>query len=324
MQMDEKVKYQLKKEMKQIEVPKQLDAHITQLYERHMEAKRGLSRYGKPSRVAAIVVSCLLFSGVAYASNLLYSMHAPGFNLSVSKNEGPVIEREQADEIRSFLYSVKGQLATGETAIIYAAELEKRKLPVLIKVSNPSLYTNMDDWRKQLPKSLANINVPQSFPGGFALVGGRIGLSTEPISVQDYNSYAGELKKRADETGNKMVWEKAKPSHSQNQIGISTPNVMYTNQSGDNVYVSYETIPNDETSIKINTNHDTTSEKINGEDSVYYSRNINNFLSETGVFQEITWIEKGEEGNILYRIFTESPTVKKQDLLLMLNNLKKS
>jgi hypothetical protein len=337
MSIENQLKMGFKQTARQFISSPRLDARIEQSFDAHVR-KQAKSRPGyfashKYGRIALVAVCLLLFSGVAYASTLLYSLQANNFTMEASGTSALRLSKDQLSEITGSLHQVRGQLAPGESAFVYIAALESIKLPeapeglALHRVNHPQPYTDINQWKQLLGKGFQNIKTPTVLPDGFtfnrAELEGPIGM----LDMDNYKKYNTLLKAQAAAAPEKIAWQKAvqEDAHEDQAVIPKSPRLVYTNSQKDQIEISYTLIPpsDKKVDIKVKTSDASSAEKVQVADKdAYYTVNNSNFLSDTGKSQEIVWVEQREGQTVMYHAATSSVNVTKADLLLVAGGLK--
>ncbi len=316
------VKRAIQREAEQITSPRQLDAQILTLFERHHQTRP----LPKPKRLyrASVIAACcmMLFTGVAYASSVLYILHTDSVQLEVTKDSAVNLPQATVKEISESLYDVQSQLAPGENAYAYVPELAQRNLPAVIRVANPTLFPDLTAWKEAITPYAAAVKLPTDIPQDFNLEGGRLQQAMEGTDPDKLNTYETTLKQTSQQTGGKLSWVKAETVQAP-QLGINTPNLLYTNKRNGQIQLSFQVIPDANTAVSVKTGDFATAEKVSvhGKEA-YISKQDNNFLTKTGYYLELSWIEAANGQSIVYQISTDDAAVTKDELLRMAASMK--
>jgi hypothetical protein len=337
MSIENQLKLAFKQSAEQLKKPHQLDARIEQLFDTHSQAKGILPKWfsssNKFTRIAVIAACLILFSGAAYASTLLYSMHSNHFKLEASSDSQLNFSQGQMKEIRGSINEVRSHLASGESAFIYIAELDKIKLPAaregagLSRINNPQPYLNINLWKDLTKKAFADFKTPTILPDGFTFTKGELENPIGIINMENVKKYYNLLKKKATAAQEKMAWQKAGAEDSiyDKDFISNSPRLIFTNNRYEQIEVSYTIIPasDKDTVMKHMVGDSSTAEKVRIADfEGYYTVNKNYIFNDTGYMQDINWLEQLNGQTIIYHVSTPSQNVTKADLVLVANNLK--
>jgi hypothetical protein len=337
MSIENQLKLEFKQMAQQLKRPHQLDTQIEQLFDTHFrknESSLKLSfSYKKYGRIAVITACLLFFSGVAYASALLYNLHSNHVSIEASSDSQLNFSQIQLNELRGFLSEVSDQLSPGESAFVYMTELDKIKFQGaphgqgLTKVNKPIMYSDFSQWKDLTKKDYGDLKTPTILPDGFTFIKGELNSPLGNIDVTNEKKYYTLLKKKAIAEDKKMAWQKAVPDDSNHEKEFiqDIPRLVYTNSDKDQIEISYMLLPKagNPITLKSRMSDSSTANKVTVSDfDAYYTVNKNNFMSETGTLQDINWIEQANGQTILYHVSSPSANVSKDELLLVANNLK--
>jgi hypothetical protein len=338
MSIDKQLKLGLKQTASQLSYPPGLDEHVYELFEKHAMKKaspRVAPRRKSWSRIAIIAASLLLFSGVAYASAILYKLQTTNLSIEVTEGTELHFSDTQLKQIRESIHEARQQLAPGESAFVYIAELDRIKLPGapsglgLMKVNQPAPYPDMKIWLELLNTTgnFSGIKIPVELPHGFTFNHGELESPTGMLDAVDMAKYYKPLQQQAAEANQAMAWQKAQARDigTKQDFITESPRLIYVNSSQDQIEISYSVTPtaSKNTDVKIKTSPSTTSEKLQvaGYDA-FYTLNSNSFLSDTGVVKDIHWLEQKDGRTIDYHVSSSSLNVSKEDLLLVANHMR--
>jgi hypothetical protein len=337
MSIENQLKHEFKQTAQQLKRPHQLDTQIEQLFDAHYRKQENSRKwsfsYKKYGSIAVIALCLLLFSGVVYASTLLYNLRSNHVSIEASGDSQLNFSQNQLNELRGFINEVSNHLSPGESAFVYMAELDKIKFPNvphgpgLNKVNNPVMYSDLNQWKELTKQDFGDLKTPTILPYGFSFIKGELESPLGNIDITNDKKYYTLLKKKAIAAEKKMAWQKAVPDdsiHDKDFIN-NIPRIVFTNSDKDQIEISYMLVPKTDKPIKFTSRMSdiSTAEKVQVADfDAYYTVNKNYFLSETGKLQDINWIEQVNGQTILYHVSSPSANVSKDELLLVANNLK--
>ncbi|TDG00393.1 hypothetical protein [Paenibacillus piri] len=318
MSIENQLKAEFQRYSDQLQYPRQLDDRIALLTRKGTAARRGII-----TRIALIAACIFLFSGIAYASNLLYTMQSHRVSVEVFSDAQAQLPDSLNAEIRSSFQQIRDQLTPGESAIMYVSELDKRKLPALIKVTQPVRYTDPEECAAIAGGLLKK---PAVLPQDYVLAWGEKEASSGMIDAHTYTRYKSLLEKQAADTKQNVVWQRAAQSVSASEAVMSRPGLIYVNSNQDRIEIRFQVMPtsNSQVGLKISTGTSTTAEKIDLSGKTgFYTRNNSTFLSDTGKLDTISWVEELSDGQTaLYEVSTSSSNVSKAELLLIADHMK--
>ncbi|OXM84885.1 hypothetical protein [Paenibacillus rigui] len=333
MSIEQQLKVQFRQEADSMVRPLQLDERIEQIYQESVsthdvpsvKALRSRTPYG---RVVVLAACLLLFSGIAYGSTVLYSLYSDRFSMEVSNAAELRFTTGQLQEIYHSMQQVRDQLAPGQSAWVYISALDSIQLPNapagtgLIRVNHPISYTDLDQWKQLAEQSLGRVKLPAALPEGFQFNRGELESLTGPVSATEVKSYYEPLKKKAAEEGKPMAWQEVTGSSPES---AASPRLLFTNIRQEQIEISVTRLTEPERSIhvKLGMGEGSSTEKVQvaGKDA-YYSVNANNFLSETGLYKDIQWLEAESGQTSIYHVSSPSREVTKEELVFVANQLK--
>jgi hypothetical protein len=335
MSIENQLKLAFRQSAQHLEQPFQLDAHIEQLFDKHIHGKgkssKWFSHQNKFARIVIIAACFLIFSGFAYASTLIYHLNQDNVQIEATKDSQFNFTKKQLNEIIGARNEVRNNLAAGESAFVYIAELDKIKVPGfvdgsgmgLIIVTNPLPYLDLNQWKELTRSSFAAFRTPTLLPNGFAFNKGEIEDHFR-IDSNEQTKFYGPLKEKALATDGIMAWEKAGPEDFLSH-GITTPQLIYTNSANDRIEVNFTVKPPgiDNMNMIIPMGDLATAEKVRVADlEGYYSEDNQYIFNDTGYLKKIIWLEQVGDQTIICQVSSPSKDVSKEDLLLVANNFK--
>lgn len=334
MSIEQRLTDELKRQGKSIQCPAAVSIRTEQLFDQRFAGKLATgnltSVFVRPRRYsqAVMIALCLLlFSGIAYASTLLYQLNNGTFIFQVSSNTEKTLDAQQAQALRERINQVRQQLASGESAVVYVPELNKLKLPPLVKVNQPQGYANIEGWQKQLVGIAGAYKLPNKLPEGFAFTEGRTVLPIGAIDADTLRNNLETLKKQSKEGTAGISWKKlaADVTHTQSFGSQEIPNLIYQNAKGDQIQIYYQLIPDSEkektVQAQITGIEQVEKVSMNGKEA-YYSVNNHAFLSPSNQSKALTWIGQDNGQIVLYSVLSESVSVSKQDLVFTAEHMK--
>lgn len=276
--------------------------------------KKGILFRPKLTYVAAAFV---LLTGFGYATHsLLYKINEGSMHMEVQAYKDFSLMRITPEEIRRELASVENKLATGETAIVYFAELAKEKHPVyqqnpVIGVEKPAIVKDWKAWNTVLEEASLLQPLPKQLSESFSFLEGKLGTPYGVMIGQEGYKWLQELQEESKQTGKSVVWKVVPKTTSPIEAYTS----LYQNQQQESIYFTVEVLPKDEINVQVSTPETTKYEslEINGK-KAHYTKNDQFMLSKSGQYQELSWLDQDGQKTIMYRMATDSPSVSKEML----------
>lgn len=316
------IEHQLKKEFqvnsKNVVCPSSVDSQMKDIFRKYREEgqrETRVARKWKPSYAAIIAVLFVLLSGFAYAGGkLLFQENNGNVSISVTAFEKLNLEQAKLNKISHALSDVKVQLKSGETAVVYFADLEKeelfRKLP-LLPVAKPEVTTNLDAWKTILSNNNIANTLPDTLLGTFRFAEGMEGGPFGPSIGPEAGELLKEMKAESKKTGQDVLWRRtAAPLN----MPIEPFTSVYRNKQQETIYVTVESVK-EKVDVKLMTPDSTKYDEldINGSKAHYFKNE--NFLFFTSQFyQEISWVEGSGTATTIRRVGSDSPAVTKEQL----------
>lgn len=275
------------------------------------QTKKGLLMRPKLTHVAAAFV---LLTGFGFATqSLLYKVDEGTVHMEVQAQKDFVLTRITPEEIRRELTNVESRLATGDTAIVYFAELAKEQHPIfrqnpVIGVEKPEVVMDWKTWNAAHEEASFALSLPKQLPGDFAFREGKLGTPFGVMIGQEGYEWLQELQKESKETGKSVVWKVVPKAAS----SIDTYTTLYQNEQKERIYVTVEVLPKEQVDIQVSTPETTSYApvELNGKEA-HYTKNDQFLFSESHQYQELSWVGKVGEQTILYHVASDSPTVTK-------------
>ncbi|MCR8844557.1 hypothetical protein NQ117_12775 [Paenibacillus sp. SC116] len=155
MSIEEKLKREFGQYKQTVSCPSSIDSRMMALYRSHNVQKRGgdpMVRKWNLSKLAVVSVLAAVLLGFTYAGVSFLFQESKG-NISVKMSAASdklTLNKEQLTSISRSLAEVKQQLQTGESAILYFADLEGEEVlrgKPLFPVSDPAVNGDLEDWK---------------------------------------------------------------------------------------------------------------------------------------------------------------------------------
>ncbi|MGG1659054.1 hypothetical protein [Brevibacillus sp. NRS-1366] len=273
------------------------------------QQKKGLRP--KLTHVAAVFV---LLTGFGFSTQtLLYKVDEGAVHMEVQAHKEFALTRITPEEIRRELTNAENTLATGETAVVYFAELAKEKHPIfqqnpVIGVEKPEVVLDWKQWNAVHEKAAPLPSMPKQLSDHFAFREGKLGTPFGVMVGQEGYEWLQELQAKSRETGKSVVWKVVPKTESP----IDAYTTLYQNEQNERIYVTVEVLPKDQVNVQVSTPETTTyvPVEVNGK-KAHYTKNDQFLFSESHQYQELSWVGKAGEQTIMYRVASDSPTVTK-------------
>jgi hypothetical protein len=318
MRIEEKLRKEYEWAAVELHCDPALDSKIGIVAKKELEGKKWMKKgiLFRP-KLAHVAAAFVLLTGFGYATHsLLYKIDEGSMHMEVQAQKDFSLTQITPEEIRRELASVENQLATGETAIVYFAELEKEKHPVyrqnpVIGVEKPAIVKDWKEWKAVLEKASIGQALPQQLSDSFSFLEGKQGTPYGVMIGQQDHEWLQELQEESKQTGKSVVWKVVPKTASPIEAYTS----LYQNQQKESIYVTVEVLPQDEVNIQVSTPETTKYESLQvGGKKAHFTKNDQFLLSKSGQYQELSWLDQDGQKTIMYRVATDSPSVSKEML----------
>lgn len=323
--LEDQLKNEFRKKADTIKSPKQLDQHIASLFHSYHE-KRPRKDHSFSLKVPRYALYALIFvvlAGFGYAtSKLLFETKSNTLNLEVRQDTTLKMETISKDQVRNDIAMVKENLVPGEAALIYFADFENeahpffKEMPGMI-VSKPIKVHAYEQGLKMLDSLFHSYKKPKMKIDNYAFTNAFAGFPLDGGLTSDMINRLDKLKQEAKDTRKHVIWEKL------DEIPQILPAITltYKNDKENKIYLTLKKI-NGNTKLETTIDEDSSFEKLMVHNQkAYFIKNTDQFLSSTGEYEEILWIEQSGKETIIYSIASDSLEVTKEDLLMMANNM---
>ncbi|MNM81011.1 hypothetical protein D3C81_929980 [compost metagenome] len=315
MSMEKQLKNEFQISSRNIVPPPSLDSRIMAAYTDYLvekKEKRQVKRLWKLPNIALIGLIFILLCGFAYAGGMLLFQEKQGnVQLNLTANKEITLESSLLEKIRHSLSEVKANLKTGETAVVYFAELGINSY-AFQSVSNPEVVKDLGSWNKAVTHHNTTDHIPESLLGTFKFVEGMESPAYGAFIDNTAFKLLDDMKAESKKTGKDVVWRKTS-AVSKPVLNFHTS--VYRNSQQQTIYYSLET-PNEKIKMEGVTPPSTVYEDldIRGH-QVHYTMNDQSLYGASNVYQNIMWIEEKGDQTIIYQVGTDSPSVTKQQLI---------
>ncbi|TBL77259.1 hypothetical protein [Paenibacillus thalictri] len=323
MSIEQKLRQEYGMQAQRLVSPSSLDTRVLERFRQETagsrKAVRPVSRILFRNALVAVVVFVLL-SGFAYAGGKLLFIDKSGSWRIEHRTGGNdfALQHITAEQIRSSLKQVKSELAAGETAVVYFAELEKeanplyREMPLLV-VSNMAPITDWEVWSSMWKAGEGLSLAPsQRLGDGFQFQEGKEGYAYGGVMSTEGVAQLGPLRQEAKETGRSVVWHQLPTS----DVPVEAYTATYRNAEGERIFVTMQAAAAEEITEKV-----TVPDSIRYEEvplhglKAHYQKNDSFLFSETGQFANLLWIQPATSGTIKIDVGSDSPNVTKERLV---------
>lgn len=256
----------------------------------------------------------VLLTGFGFATqSLLYKVDEGTMHMEVQAQKDFALTRITPEEIRRELTNVEDKLATGDTAIVYFAELAKEKHPIfrqnpVIGIEKPEIEMDWKKWNDVHEEASFSLSLPKQLSGDFTFREGKVGTPFGVMIGQEGYDWLQELQEESKETGKSVVWKVVSKAASP----IDTYTTLYQNEQKERIYVTVEVLPKEQVDVQVSTPETTTYApvEVNGKEA-HYTKNDQFLFSESHQYQELSWVGKVGDQTIMYHVASDSPTVSK-------------
>ncbi|BAH42191.1 hypothetical protein BBR47_12140 [Brevibacillus brevis NBRC 100599] len=297
-----------------------LDSKIERLAKKEFAGKPRLHKGMRfRPKLVHVAAAFALTTGFGYATHsLLYKIDEGSVQMEVQARKDFTLTQITPKEIRLELASVENKLATGETALVYFAALEKEKHPLfqqnpMIGIEKPDVVKDWKAWTAVLSEeaSLSHA-LPHQLPDSFSFLEGKQGTPYGVMMGQEGQQWLHELQEESKETGKNVVWKVVPQATSPIQAYTS----LYENEQKERIFVTVEKFPKEQLDVQLSTPETTKYDAVTvSGKKAHYTKNDQFLFSESGQYQELSWLDQDGEQPIMYRIATDSPTVSKEMLV---------
>lgn len=330
MLLEKQLSEEYKEKAATLHSPIALKRHVANLYENyHQTTKKGLFKKlyfsTKLQKVAVFSLLFIMLTGFGIASTkYLFDLNSDIVRIEVSVDSQLKLQSVSGEQLRADLTNIKEQLAPGETALVYLADLENEKHHLFrdiagAVITNPILIEDYDHALQLLQANFHTAKLPiiksnefhflNAFPNYPQLTSG---FDIQALKKLD------ELKLEAKRAGERVVWHKLE---TYTPI-IPVVTLTYLNQQGEEVYVVLEKMDDIKTEMRITLGAEASYEKLNVNGSqAYYINNPEHIFSKSGQYQEIAWIVQNETETLIYHVASDSLNISKDDLLFLAKNI---
>ncbi|MGG4442843.1 hypothetical protein [Brevibacillus fortis] len=270
-------------------------------------------------KLVHVAAAFALLTGFGYATHsLLYKVDEGSVRMEVQAHKDFTLTQITPKEIRLEMANVENKLATGETALVYFAALEKEKHPLfqqnpIIGIKKPDVVKDWKAWTAVLSEeaSLSHA-LPRQLPDSFSFLEGKQGTPYGVLLGQEGQQWLHELQEESKETGKNVVWKVVPQATSPIEAYTS----LYENEQKERIFVTIERFTNDQLDVQLSTPETTKYDAVTVHGKkAHYTKNDQFLFSKSGQYQELSWMDHDAEQTIMYRVATDSPTVSKEMLL---------
>lgn len=324
------VESQLKREFanfkRNVVIPEQLEAQITASFDHHYKIRKEQSprrRMRGTARIAVVLCGLMLFGGVVYGAEKLWSITYGSTGIEVHVNQDYIEPAAFGKQTRQVIEDIQTQLAVNESAILYVAEPGGSHS--LRMVNRPQLFSDIESWKKVIEPITGKLAVPGNLPEGYHFASAQ---SDSQVGITDSSwvkKYTNVLTKRL-KTGEHYAWIKSFNIPNQ-RTGTVSPELVYEGPKveGGSISVTYSPL-GPQAHLSSDVGADTTVEelKVGAVDALYVVSQQSYDVSTTGYYAYIRWIvvRKDNDRNIMHQVSTDSPDVSKEMLLKVAEGLR--
>ncbi|WP_168121259.1 hypothetical protein [Paenibacillus sp. HB172176] len=308
---------QYKSKAMEIQPPATHEEVIRRLYEADQRRRNHGAQQLRPVLLKIVLILGVLTIISGFTSYIWYHYGDNRVRFQYTKPHHSRYDEVLSSQIYNDLKDVKAKLEVGESAVVYLPEMAKlfNKKDMLTVVSNPTVVTQLKKWETVLAQNVKEYKLPSSGSNDLKFVGGQEELPFGGFVSEESFRFLPELKRESETAEGKVVWKK--------QVGKKVEDVfttIYHNERQDEIYVSMQLIKQ-KTDFKMILG-DIERETINvNRAEVYYFKIKPYFLSESNMVQDIQWIETYADYTLVYSVGSKSPTLSKEELLVIVNEM---
>jgi len=267
------------------------------------------------SRAAVAALAIAILSGFVYAgSKLLFEQEKGHVGMAYRAVEGLAIPEESLAGIRAQLNEVKERLEPGEQAVVYLEAMkfvEPLGIDPILAVAKPAPVTVLEDWQAVLTDAGVDVPLPDGLLNGeYRYAEGFEGYPFGGVLGQSAMGLADELAAESEATDQAAVWREIEVD----DVPITGYTTTYRN--GEHaIYYSVEPVA-EKIRLESMMNGSAAFEQVQVAGSeAAYTKNASFLYSDSGLYQEIAWLEEREGQTLIHRIGTDSGDVRKEQLL---------
>lgn len=243
----------------------------------------------------------------------MFTNHFKDLSIEIYNESEVTISQVQAIKLTE---GIRNQLAPGESAFVYIAELDKQigNVPSLgfCRVIHPHSFSDFDQWMEIIKEDFKDIKIPTALPKGFSFLKGENEGPMGGLTYENELKYYMALKERAIAENTNITWQKAVP---EDKCSIfKAPRFVYSNHSQEQIEVCFGLVHGDRLIVMPNPEK---CQVANME--AYFSKTES---PEIGILKRIDGFEHKSGNTYSIHISTQSVHVTKEDLLFIADNLK--
>ncbi|MDX8366398.1 hypothetical protein [Cytobacillus sp. IB215665] len=292
-----------------------------QLAFKHYHSNKKRIRNQWFSKLAISMACLLIFSGFAYAANIIYELTFDSFEFNIS--DDPMIDipsLKEREHIQNTIEDIRESLKPGESAIMYSSALDNGQNVSfsLATINNPE-EISMEDWQNHMDDYFSQYKIPQALYNGMTLKAAHYQTVVGGVEPEMAEKYYDTLKARSTKTTEKITWYNLGSLPLKNNSLLDLPNLIYETDTNDEILITYHLLTDDVVSMTSYMGEDFKQFTVDGNDAFYVEPNES--LYTTNKEKILSWIENRNGQLILYNITTESVNITQEDLIAIANNM---
>lgn len=317
MSIEEQLSKAFKHSDSSLHCPPSLDIRIKEEYEQMVMGKTvQLKRKGKMPKIAAIALVVVLLCGFAYGSKFLFSDSTNFLSYEFYSSEAYDLKQETFEEARAAIKQVQSQLKPGEAAIVYLPEALK-EFP-LYPVTKPDYISNKHEWQLVLDEQGITEQLPDSLlEASYQFEAGAI--NNYPVIGLDQHDLIAEMEaEKKISNSNQPIWRLTDLTTNSSMPSYIS---VYRAENGEAIHLTLE-VHDEVVKLEGFTSTGTEYEEynLNGK-KAHYTKNNQALLGDSGVLQNVMWMEEKDGKTIIYNVESDSLNMTKEKLLEAVRSL---
>ncbi|MGM7681210.1 hypothetical protein ACSVDA_03550 [Cytobacillus sp. Hm23] len=316
------MKSEFEKTSKSIKEPDNIKTNA-QLAFKHYHSNKKRIRNQRFSKLAIAMACLLIFSGFAYAANIIYEFTFDSFEFNIADDTMIDIPNlKEREHIQNTIEHIRESLKPGESAIMYSSALDNGQNGSfsLATINNPQ-EISIEDWKDYMSDYFSQYKIPRTSYHGMTLKAAHYQTVVGGVDPEMAEKYYDTLKTQSTKTTTEITWDNLgsfsiKPNDLRN-----LPNLIYRTKTNDEIFITYHLLTDDLVAMTSYLGEDFKQYNVDGNDAFYVETNES--LYTTNNEKILSWIENSNGQMILYKITTDSVNITQDDLLAIANNMEK-
>ncbi|MFS1518928.1 hypothetical protein V1503_21065 [Bacillus sp. SCS-151] len=318
--IEKELKSEFEKTASSIKEPESIKNNAQLVFKHYHTNKKGI-RNQRFSKIAIAMACLLLFSGFAFAANIIYELTFDSFEFNIS--DDTIIDfpsLQEKEHIQNTVEDIRKSLKPGESAIMYSSALDNGQNVSfsLATINNPE-EISMEDWQNHMDDYFSQYKIPEALYNGMTLKAAHYQTVVGGVEPEIAEKYYDTLKTRSTKTTEEITWDNLGSFSKEPNNLWNLPNLIYRTNTNDEILITYHLLTDDVVSMTSYMGEDFKQFTVDGYDAFYIESNES--LYTTNKEKILSWIENRNGQFILYNITTESDNITQEDLIAIANNM---